>query len=53
MLFRSDVACLLLEHGAEVDAEDKRGRTSYQVALGNGRDEVVQLLLAHGAESKT
>ena len=46
-----DIACLLLEYGVEVDAEDKFGKTSYQIALDKERNEVVQLLLAHAAES--
>ena len=48
-----DIARLLLEHRAEVDAEDKSGRTAYQIALINQHNEVAQLLLAHGAESRT
>ena len=48
-----DVARLLVEHGADLDAEYKNGITSYQIALKKGHDEVVQLLLAHGAESRT
>ena len=47
-----DIASLLLEHGAEVDAENKGGKTAYQIALGR-HDEVAQLLLAHGAKSRT
>ena len=47
-----DVARMLLEHGAEVDAEDHWGKTAYHIALFNGHDEVVQLLLAHGAEAR-
>ena len=46
-----DIACLLLEYGVEVDAEDKFGKTSYQIALDKERNEVVQLLLAPAAES--
>jgi ankyrin repeat protein len=38
---------------AEVDAEDKSGRTAYQIALDEGRDEVTRLLLAHGAKNRT
>ena len=41
-----DVVHLLLEHGADVEAKDYQGRTAYQIALDNGHDEVVQLLLA-------
>ena len=48
-----DLVCLLLEREAEVDAEDVDGKKSYQIALGRGHDEVIQLLLSHGAESRT
>ena len=41
-----DVVHPLLEHGADVEAKDYQGRTAYQIALDNGHDEVVQLLLA-------
>ncbi len=36
----SEVVRLLLDHGANADAEDKRGRTTFQVAFGEwkGRD---------------
>jgi len=47
---RSDVARLLIEHGAEVDVKDSRGRTPLQLASAEGRDEVVDLLLEYGTK---
>ena len=38
--WRLDIAYLLIEHGAEVEAEDKSGRTVYKIVLDKGRDEV-------------
>ena len=44
-----DVARLLLEHGANVDAEDSEGRTPFQIASeNNGCDEIMKLLSEHG-----
>jgi ankyrin repeat protein len=42
---------VLLEHGANVGAEDKEGRTPLHAAAegGNGTAEVVSVLLEHGA----
>ena len=40
---------LLLKHGAIVDAEDNKGRTPLQLALENGRDDIVICLKEHGA----
>ena len=40
---------LLLEHGAEIDAEDNKGRTPLQLALMYGRDEMARVLSEHGA----
>jgi ankyrin repeat protein len=47
----SDVARLLLEHGADVNAQlsDGTGRTSLHVATQYGTVEVVRVLLEHGA----
>ena len=47
-----DIAHLLLENGADVDAKNNRDRSAYQI-LDKRHDEVAQLLLAHGAESRT
>jgi hypothetical protein len=41
---------LLLAKGAEVNAQDKRGRTALIVASKDGYREVVQILLAYGAD---
>ena len=40
---------LLLKHGAVINAEDNEGRTSLQLALEHGRDEIVTCLKEHGA----
>jgi ankyrin repeat protein len=45
-----DSATLLVEHGAVVDARDAMGRTPLMWAAQMGRGDVVQLLLAHGAD---
>ena len=47
---RSDVARLLIERGAEVEAKDSRGRTPLQLASAEGQDEVVDLLLEYGTK---
>jgi ankyrin repeat protein len=47
------VARLLLEHGADLNARDECGRTPSQVVtetLGYGSDEIVELLSAYGDE---
>ena len=44
-----DVARLLLEHGADVNARINRGSTTLHVAASYGRVEVVRVLLEHGA----
>jgi ankyrin repeat protein len=41
---------LLLEHGADVKAENDRGMTPLLVAEMNRRDEVMKLLLEHKAQ---
>jgi ankyrin repeat protein len=40
---------LLLKHGAIIDAEDNEGKTPLQLALDNGRDDIVACLKEHGA----
>ena len=40
---------LLLEHGAEIDAEDNKGRTPLQLVLAHGREEMVRVLSELGA----
>jgi hypothetical protein len=44
-----EVARVLLEYGADVQAEDKDGKTPVQIVARN-RDEMRQLLLEHGAK---
>ena len=38
-----------VELGVDVDAADVRGRTAVSVAMGDGFDDVVALLIEHGA----
>jgi ankyrin repeat protein len=40
---------LLLKHAADIDAKDNEGRTSLQLALANGRDEIARFLSDYGA----
>ena len=47
---RPEIARLLLEHGVDVEAEDREGLTPLRVASGEGRDEIVKLLLEYGAK---
>ena len=46
---RVEVLCVLLEHVANVDAQDNQGRTPLHQAVGYGKAEVVRVLLEHGA----
>ncbi|KAN0120717.1 hypothetical protein V8E52_003986 [Russula decolorans] len=41
---------VLLKHGANVDAEDKKGRTSFQIASVKGYNDIVELLSDHDAK---
>jgi ankyrin repeat protein len=41
---------VLLEHGANVETEDKKGKTSFQIASVKGYDHIVELLSDHGAK---
>jgi ankyrin repeat protein len=45
-----EVVRLLLEHGANVGAEDNIGRTPFLMASVAGEDKTMQLLLEYGAE---
>jgi predicted LPLAT superfamily acyltransferase len=42
---------VLLEHDANVDAEDKKGRTPLHLAAGMGKNEAVLVLLGNNANS--
>ena len=44
-----DVARLLLEHGADLNARTNRGETPLYIAAADGMAEVVRVLLEHGA----
>ncbi|MCW5979092.1 MAG: ankyrin repeat domain-containing protein [Bryobacteraceae bacterium] len=49
LVIDTEAVKLLLDHNAQVDARDKRGRTAlYRAAIG-GRDEAIRLLLARKA----
>jgi Ankyrin repeats (many copies) len=45
---RIEVVRVLLGHGADVDAEDKQGRTPFTLAKERRHDEVMKLLSEHG-----
>ena len=47
-----EVVRVLLEHGANVGAEDNQGtgRTAFQIASTNGYGEFIELLSEHGAK---
>ena len=47
----ADVAQLLLEHGADVNAHNSHGSTPLLLASQNGSDEIVWVLLEHGADT--
>ena len=47
--FGSTVIRMLLEHGANVGAQDIRGRTALQIASEWEEDEIMALLSEHGA----
>jgi ankyrin repeat protein len=46
---KSDVAALLLEHGADPSAPTKTGFTPLDAARENGDDQLAELLRSHGA----
>ena len=49
-----EVARLLVERGADVDAEDNEGKTAYHIALDRGfDDEIAQFLSRDSVENKT
>ena len=43
---------MLLEHGANVGAKDNEGETAFQMASAVGYDEMMKLLLEHGATAE-
>jgi ankyrin repeat protein len=45
----ADSLCLLLENGADVDVEDDKGLTAFQIALAEGHGKIAQLLLGRRA----
>ena len=45
-----EVIRVLLERGANVNAEDKQGRTPFKLAKERGHNEIMKLLLEHGAK---
>ncbi|KAI9499194.1 hypothetical protein BDB00DRAFT_795783 [Zychaea mexicana] len=48
---KADVVHVLLDAGAKVDVQDKRGWTALMWATTNSHSQVVELLLDHGASS--
>ena len=44
-----EAARLLLSYGAKVNEKDEDGKTPLQVATSKGHDEMMKLLLEHGA----
>ncbi len=45
-----EIVKLLLDHGARVNPKDSQGKTALDYAIGPGRENVRELLLAHGAK---
>ena len=49
-VLRLQIATTLLAHGADVDAEDERGRTPLKFALVSGQAELAQLLSEYSSK---
>ncbi|KAJ3109764.1 hypothetical protein HDU96_007096 [Phlyctochytrium bullatum] len=49
----SDMLCLLLKHGVDVEAKDSLQYTPLAWAVERGRPDVMQILLDHGADPHT
>lgn len=45
----ADVVQLLIQHGANIHAEDYDGQNALQLATANEHTDVVALLIQHGA----
>jgi ankyrin repeat protein len=45
-----DVVRLLLQYGSDIHARDGEGQTPFMRATANAKDDIMQLLLEHGAE---
>ncbi len=45
------MACLLLEHGADVNAVDGTGRTALMDAAAKGHTDIAKILLEYGADA--
>jgi hypothetical protein len=50
---QKDIADLLLEHGAQVNARAPNGSTALMMTAREGREELARLLLAAGADPRT
>jgi ankyrin repeat protein len=44
-----EIARVLIEHGANVEVKDDKGRTPLDFASEEQREEIMKLLLEHGA----
>ncbi|MGV8120173.1 MAG: ankyrin repeat domain-containing protein [Candidatus Xenobiia bacterium LiM19] len=53
MRYYTEIAELLVQHGAEVNGKDSKGRTPLAVSCSNGSVEVINFLCRHGASIDT
>jgi ankyrin repeat protein len=49
---RLEIAEILIQHGADIDAKNAQGRTALMFAAGDNETDMARLLLAHGANPK-